>query len=142
MALANTNAHVVEGTPKNGCRQCLCPQGELQLLPASLEDSPRSAGRSNPGFYQMTAFALGPGACEILCVPFKNEVSLSPSPLGLLKVNLTGLQSKMLWRLVFLMQDPWAGEPDVGLRPHSALGEPLQCSYSPIFGSSFQGYGT
>ena len=30
-------------------------------------DSPRPAGRSGPGAYQITAFALGHRACEILC---------------------------------------------------------------------------
>ena len=65
MANASTNDHVVEGAPKNGCCQCLCLWGELQLPPASLGDSPGSAGRSDPGSYQMTASSLGPGACEI-----------------------------------------------------------------------------
>ena len=34
--------------------------------------SARPAGRSGPGFYQIAAFALGPGAHEILCVLFKS----------------------------------------------------------------------
>ena len=65
----------------NSCCQCLCPQGELQLPPASLRGSPRSAGGSNPGSFQITASVLGPRACEILCVPFKSEVSF-PQPSG------------------------------------------------------------
>lgn len=35
MALATTSVYVVEGTPKDGWCQCLHPQGELQLPPAS-----------------------------------------------------------------------------------------------------------
>ena len=58
--------------------------------PASLGDSLRIAGRSDPGFYQIIAFALGLSVCEILCVPFKHEVSTSPSPLGFLKLSPPG----------------------------------------------------
>ena len=46
---------------------------------------------------------------EMLCVPFKNEVSISPSPLGLQKLRCSGIKSHMLWGLIFLVQDPWAG---------------------------------
>ena len=46
----------------------LCPQGEPQPPFAPPGDSPRPAGRCSPGSYQITAFALGPSAHEILCV--------------------------------------------------------------------------
>ena len=39
MGLASTSVHVVERAPQNGCHQCLCPQGQLQLPPASPGDS-------------------------------------------------------------------------------------------------------
>lgn len=45
---------------------------------ASPEDSPKPAGRSGPGCYQITAFAPCPSAHKILSVPFKNEVSILP----------------------------------------------------------------
>ena len=60
------------------------------MPPASLEDHPRPAGRQGPGFYQITAFALGPGACEILCIPFRSEVSIVPSPAELLQLSPVG----------------------------------------------------
>ena len=41
------------------------PQRELQLPPASLGDSPRSASKSDQGLYQIVASALGLGVCEI-----------------------------------------------------------------------------
>lgn len=41
----------------------------------------------------------------------------------------------MLWGLIFLVQDPWAGEPDVGLRTLTPVGEPLQYNYCPVCGS-------
>ena len=56
------------------------PQGELHLPTASLRGSPRSAGGSHPGSFQITASALGLRVCEILCAPFKNRVYfLQPS---------------------------------------------------------------
>ena len=112
MVLASTGVHEVERAPQNGCRQCLCHQGELRLPPASPGDSPRSAGGSDPDSIQLTASALRPGACEILCVPFKNGVYF-PQPSGLPKVNPISLQ-QMFWGLIFPAQDSWAGHPDVG----------------------------
>ena len=51
------------------------------------------------------------------CVcPLRVE-SVSHSPLALLKIIPTDLQSQMFWGLVFLVQEPWAGESNVGLRP-------------------------
>ena len=51
------------------------------------------------------------------CVwPFKSEVSVSPSPVGLVLLITADLQSRLLSGLVFVVQDPEAGEPDVGLR--------------------------
>ena len=143
MELASTSVHTVEWAPKNACCQCLCPQGELQLPPASLGDSPTSSGGSEPGSFQMTASALGPGACEILCEPFKNGVSISHSSLGLPKVSPIGLQSQTFWGLDFLMQDPRAEVPHVGLRP-SLFGENLcNCNYSFLWGGSpTWGYGS
>jgi len=78
MAFTNTSVHVVKASPKSGCHQCLCPCCEPQLLHTSLEYSPRPASRSGPGFYQIAAFSMGPGACEILCTPFKSEVFIMP----------------------------------------------------------------
>ena len=88
-------------------------------------DSPRSAVRSDPESFQITVSASGPRACEIFCAPFRSEVSIPYSLLGLLKVRPAGLQSQMLWGLIFPGQDPQAGESDVGLGPLTLVGEPL-----------------
>ena len=117
--------------PQYVCPQCLCLQGELQPPPTSPGDSSRPAGRSGPGSYQITAFALGPRVHEILCAPFKSEVSYFPSPVGLLQLSPAGFQSQMLWGLILLVLDLQTGEPDVGLRTLTAVGEPLQYNYSP-----------
>ena len=80
----------------NVCCQCLCSSGALQLSPASPGGSPRSEDGSDTGSFQITASALGPRECEILCAPFKSGVSISHSPLGLQKVSPAGLQSQIL----------------------------------------------
>ena len=80
MVLADISVHVVELASQNRCCQCLCPQGELQLPPASPGDSPGSAGGADPGSFQITASALDLRAREILCAPFKSGVSISHSP--------------------------------------------------------------
>ena len=143
MVPGSTIVHAVEGAPKNGCCQCLCPQGEPQLPPASLQgNSPTPVGRSGPGSYQITAFSLGSRTCQILCAPFKSQVSVSPSPLSLRKLSLADLQSQMLWGLVFLVLDSWAAEPDVGPRTLTPVGEPLQYNDSPVCGLPTPWYGT
>ena len=84
------------------------------MPPASPEDSLRSAGRCDPASFKIIVSALGPRTCEILHVPFKSEVSVSPSPLGLLMGSPTGLQSQMFWGLILPVQDSLVREPDVG----------------------------
>ena len=119
MVFASTSVHMVEGAPKISCCQCLCPQHELQFSRSRL------AGGADPGSFPITAFALGSGSREILCVPFKSETSISHSLLGLRKVGPTGLQNQMFWGLVFPLQDPWAEDHYVGLGPLASRGEPL-----------------
>lgn len=111
--------------PQNGFHQCLCYQGELLLPTASLRDSPVSAREFEPDFLPITASALGPGVCEIFCVPLKNGVSISFCPLVLLKVSRTGLKSQMFWGLIFPLQDSQDREADVEFRLLSLWGEPL-----------------
>ena len=45
-----------------------------------------------PRFLWRHCFALGPSEHESLCMPFKNGVSISPSPVELLHTSPTGLQ--------------------------------------------------
>lgn len=57
-----------------------------------------------------------------------------------LKGSPAGLQSQMFWGLIFLMQDPWAGKPEVGLK--SLLEESLgNYNYPPACGLPTWGYG-
>ena len=93
--------------------------------PTSSGDPSRPAGRFGPGSYEITAFALGPGMREILCVPFESEVSIPPNPVKLLQSSPTGLQNQVLWGLLFPILDPWAGRPAVGFRTLTPVREPL-----------------
>ena len=56
-----------------------------QLPPASPGCCPRSAGRSDLDFLQITASSLGPKTCEILWTSFKSKVSYFPQTLAVLK---------------------------------------------------------
>ena len=67
----------------------------------------------------------GPSAHESLCVPFKNGVSISPSPVELLGTSPTGFQRQMLQGLFFPMPDPQTQGPNVGLRTLTSVGESL-----------------
>ena len=58
MVLTSTYVRMVEQAPQNGSCQCLCYHGKSQLLPATLGDTPRSAGRSDLGSFQTTTSAL------------------------------------------------------------------------------------
>ena len=62
------------------------------------------------------SFALFPRACGILCVLLKSEVFIYISPMGFPKLSPAGFQSQMLWRLIYLMQEPQGGEPVVRFR--------------------------
>lgn len=70
-------------TPWKG-HQCPCPHSDPQSLLASPGDPLRPAGRAGPGSYEIAAFALGPSVHNILCVPYRNGVSVSLSPTELL----------------------------------------------------------
>lgn len=67
----------------------------------------------------MTASALVPGVCEIVCAPFKSGVSISCSPLYVLKASRTGLQTQMFCELQL-------GESNLGFRLLAPWEELLQ----------------
>ena len=138
MVLANTSVHVVEQAPQNGCYQNLCPQDDSSCLHVSLGDSPRSAGGSDPGSFQITASALAPWACEILCASFKKRDScfLQPSECPECKPHWSSKSSILGIHL------PGAGplgngEPSVVLGPLTPWRKPLQSSsFSHLWVSS------
>ena len=79
------------------------------VRPVSPEDTPKISSGFDPGYYPVTAFALGPDALEILCALFKSEVSISPNPVEFLRSGSTGFQGQMFWALFLLVPDPHAG---------------------------------
>ena len=97
----------------------------------------RPVGRFGLGLYEI----LGPGAHETLCAPSKSTVSVSPSPVDLLHSCPAGLQRQMLWGLLLLMTDPLTGEPVMGLRALTPMGELLWYNYSPVYRSALGGWG-
>ena len=66
----------------------------------------------------VSLLCLGPTAHESLFVPFRNGVSISPSPVEILHT----LQRQMLQGLLFPMSDPQVWGPDVGLRTLTPIG--------------------
>ena len=134
-------ANNVEGGLKSGACQHQCPWGRMSSpewpppvsvftgwAARSLQD--QQVGLTKASF-KLLLLPWGQ-ECKISCAPFKSEVSISSSPLkvspppALLKVSPAGLQSQMLWGLIFPVQDPWAGKCNTGLRPLTPLEEPLQ----------------
>ena len=84
-------------------------------------------------------FPLGPGAHETLCAPSKSGVSVSPSPLELLRSSPAGLQSQMLWGFLLLMPDHWS--LTWGLRTLTPMGEPYNIIICQFVGHLPSGYG-
>ena len=80
------------------------PSQQATFTPVFPGCPPRTAVRFDPDSYG--DFALGPSARESLCAPFKNGVSVSPSPVELLRTSPTGLQCQMVQGLSLPMPDP------------------------------------
>ena len=101
--------------PRKGCCLCLCLQDELWLALASLGDLQNQAMGL---IWAPLNFLLLPWVLQSVrfCVSFKSGVSISHSPLALLKVSPVGFQSQMLWVLSIPLQDPGLG-PGVGTCP-------------------------
>ena len=141
IVLISTSVYMVDKSPQNGSCQYLCSQGELQLPPVSLGDSPSSADRSDPGSFQIN-FCSVPRAYEILCVPFTSRIFIFHSPLSLPNVSPGDLQSQTSQGFIFLVQDHWAGVHDVGLRPLPLWENLCSYHYSFICGTPTCGYVT
>lgn len=100
--------------PKYVPHQCPCPQGEQQSNPSSLGKSKisRYVWPQNLIISLLLSWVLG--HVRFLCMPLKSEISISPSPVELLKLSPTGLQGQRLWGLIFLLCIPLDWESDGG----------------------------
>ena len=84
--------------------------------------SSKNCGQVWPRFLWWLCFALAPSARESPCAPFKNGVSIYPSPMELLHTSPTGLQCQMLLGLFLPVPDPRTWGFDVGLRTLTPVG--------------------
>ena len=86
-------------------------------------------------------FALHPGASEPVHEPFKSEVTVSYSPLVLLDIRPIGFQSQIFGGLIFPVQVPRVGGPDVGLKPLASQEEAPCLWYLPCLWVTVLGWG-
>ena len=110
--------------PKSFASNTLPPQ-QVTFSPCFPRRSTKNYSQVQPRFLWSLCFALGPSACVSLCVPFKNGVSISPSPVELLGTSPTGLQCQMLRGLFLLVSVPQAWGFDLGPRTLTPVGEYL-----------------
>ena len=101
------------------------PSQQATFTPVFPGCPPRTAVRFDPDSYGDLAVCPGTSACESLCAPFKNGVSVSPSPVELLRTSPTGLQCQMLQGLFLPVPDPYTWELDIWLRTLTPVDEPL-----------------
>ena len=73
-----------------------------------------------------------------LCVPSKSGVSVSPSPVKVLKSNSASLQNLILWEFLLLLPDLQVGNTDVELRTFTPVGGLLWYNCFPVCESSTQ----
>ena len=109
---------IPENHSQDLCFQCPSPT-RSHSHPHFPRRSSKNCRRIWPRFLWSVCFALGPSARESLCNPFKNGVSVSPSPLELLPTIPAGPQRQVLQGLLLPMPDLQLWEPNVGLRTHS-----------------------
>ena len=116
-------------------------QGWAPVASCPLEGSPRLASGSEPGSFQIIASALGLGRVRFCMCPLRVE-SLFPTALWLSCTQAPLPSSPDAWGLVFLVLEPQAGEPNVGLRPLVPWGEPLQLCLSSCLWVTYMGCGS
>ena len=116
--------HMLMNIPKILSSNVLPSQG-VTVTPCFHRISSKNCTQVQPIFLSSLCFALGPSVLESLCVPFKNGISLSPSPMEFLCTSPTNLQCQMLQRFFLPMPDPQAWEPDVELRCDTVTFQPV-----------------
>ena len=77
-------------------------------------------------------FSVGPGVHKTLCAPSKSQVSVFPSAVEFLWSNLIGLHSQTLWGLLLPLLNLQDGEPNVGLRTLTPVGDLPWYNCSPV----------
>ena len=131
-APARTGFHAAERAPEYGCRQCARPSvsAAAPALQEALLD-PQVGLAQAPVKLLLRLYA-----------PVKSEVSVSLSPVGLPKFKPRWPSKSNAVQVCLPGAGPRAGEPDVGLRTLTPVGETLQYNYSSVCGSPTREYGT
>ena len=75
---------------------------------------------------------------ESLCVPFKNEVSISASPMERLCTSPTGPQCQMLQGLPLPMPDPQEWDPDPWFRTLTLIVESVIVTFQSVGHSGYR----
>lgn len=139
MASASSGFHRVEWAPNMAAAIYPCPQCELHPPSTSARDTPRPAGRSDSGVYQITlhwVLVRMRFVCTLrMKSPFPEVVwdSWNWAPQVLKTKCFRSLSS----------QCQTSGlEARCGLRAFTPLGKTLQYKYFPACGLYAQGYGT
>ena len=102
MTLANTIVITVKCAPSNGCLQYLCPQGDFHFPLAS----PRSASESDSSSFEAAVSILKLGKCDILCMHFKSQISVSYISLAFPNLVPTVFQRHMFCYRTTKDEDP------------------------------------
>ena len=97
--------HRLMNIPKSFASNVLPPQ-QATFTPVFPGCPPRTAVRFDPDSHGDFALPWDPVHMKVLCVPFKNGVSVFPSPVELLHTSPTGLQCQMLQGLFLPVPDP------------------------------------
>lgn len=105
--------------------------GGVAVAPASLGDSPKSVGESDPASYS----CFCPGPCE------SGELLFLPALWDSQLYALLAFKSQMLWGLVFVVQDPWTGGVWCGARCPTSF-ERASAPVILLFEMPTQGYKT
>ena len=122
-------------TPQNYCHQCFCPCSEPYPSPASAREWFQQIGLAQ-------AFMRSLFVCLFftLVVVYRRPCVHSPRveflfpPVLWISCNqtlLAELKASLFWGL-FLIPDLQAGEPDMGLRTFTPVGEPQEYNYFPV----------
>ena len=128
MGLASASVCIVKWDFKGDCCQFFCPKGEFQLTLASLDALPE----------QQMSLAKMPIKLLPLCWSLENVRFFSvPLKSGVfflyfsdsLKCELCLFSKPYVLVLIFLVRDPWTGQPTVELRPLTPWGRPLRLCY-------------
>ena len=119
-------------TSQNCLHQCLYPQGAT-ATPCLCRRPSKTSRYVWPRLLWGHCFLpLDPGVPETFCVPSRSGVSVSPNPVEALLSNPPGFQSQILLRLLLPLPGHQIGEPNMGLRIFTPMGEFLWCNSFPV----------